>query len=365
MMKRYQAITLFSLTLIFVIFLFTSPSIDNIFVRVNDFTIILTNYSAKITSIGQWSGQVTAENTVIVKHPQPRIEPGIMFLQTSTELNPSPLVTCSIESAARLNPNKPVYYFMRGFTGKVSAYREPEYKSIRLLSSFKNVIILPLNPKELFSNTPLAGWYEKVDPSNEEHWLHVLADGCRIALLWKYGGIYLDTDIISLKPLEFRNFLCEQSSNYANNAALGFNRSHSFTKMCLRDFVDKYNGAAWGHQGPDLMTRMLKKWCGTDNLNNFRNKDCKGIMYLSSNWFYPVPYSNWGRFFQKNTWNNNNDAIKKEFSKTSGVHIWKYMIGHQKIEIKASRSLIEYFFSEYCPSTYKSLPSQKEKPAKK
>ncbi|XP_043540070.1 alpha-1,4-N-acetylglucosaminyltransferase-like, partial [Chiloscyllium plagiosum] len=202
-------------------------------------------------------------------------------------------------------------------------------------------------------------------PSKERYWLHVLADGCRLALLWKYGGIYLDTDIISLKPLEFRNFLCEQSSNYTNNAALGFNRFHPFTKMCLRDFVDKYNGAAWGHQGPDLMTRMLKKWCGTDNLNNFRNKDCKGIMFLSNNWFYPVPFSNWRRFFQKNRWNNNNDTIEKELSKTSGVHIWKYMIGDRKIEIKASRSLIEYFFSEYCPSTYKSLPSQKEKPAKK
>ncbi|XP_048460103.1 alpha-1,4-N-acetylglucosaminyltransferase-like [Rhincodon typus] len=205
----------------------------------------------------------------------------------------------------------------------------------------------------------------QVDPSKERHWLHVLADGCRLALLWKYGGIYLDTDIISLKPLKFQNFLCEQSSNYANNAALGFNRSHSFVKMCLKDFVDKYNGAAWGHQGPTLMTRMLKKWCGTDNLNNVLNKDCKGIVFLSSNWFYPVPYPNWGRYFQKNKWNKNNDTIENEFSKTNGVHIWNYMIGHRKVEIKGSRSIIEYFFSEYCPSTYKSIPLQKEKPAKK
>ncbi|XP_072429315.1 alpha-1,4-N-acetylglucosaminyltransferase-like [Chiloscyllium punctatum] len=302
------------------------------------------------------SGQVTAENTVIVKHPHPTTEPGIMFLQSSSELNPSPLTICSIESAARLNPNKPVYYFMRGFTGKVSAYREPEYKGIRLLSSFKNVIILPLNPKELFSNTPLAGWYAKVDPSTELYWIISLSDGCRIALLWKYGGNYLDTDIISIKPLLFHNFLCAELGNYANNAALGFNRSHSFIESCLWDFVENYNGAVWGQQGPELMTRMLKKWCETDNLHNVLNKECKGIKYLSNNWFYPVPYPDWKKYFEKDTWKGNDDEIEKKFSQTIGVHFWNSLSRRHKFQIKGSRSLIEYFFYKYCPSTYETLP---------
>ncbi|XP_060689950.1 alpha-1,4-N-acetylglucosaminyltransferase-like [Hemiscyllium ocellatum] len=214
---------------------------------------------------------------MIVKGPHPTIEPGIIFLQISSELNPKPLVMCSIESAARLNPNKPVYFFMKAFTGNVSAFREPEYKAIPLLSSFKNVIILPLNFKELFNNTPLAGWYEKVDPSKEVYWIYVLSDACRMTSLWKYGGIYLDTDVISIKPLEFGNFIVAESEIYSSSAVLGFNRSHPFLENCLTDFVEKYNGADWGQQGPKLITRNLKKWCGTDNLNQFLNKECKGI----------------------------------------------------------------------------------------
>ncbi|XP_048460177.1 alpha-1,4-N-acetylglucosaminyltransferase-like isoform X1 [Rhincodon typus] len=300
------------------------------------------------------SGQVSSKNTRI-QHQHPTKEPGIMFVQTSNELDPSPLVMCSIESAARLNEKKTVYFFMRAFNGNISAYQEPEYKAIPLLSSFKNVVILPLNPKELFSDTPLAGWYEKVDPSKESYWFHVLADGCRLALLWKYGGIYLDTDIISIKPLDFKNFLCEESSNYANNAALGFNRSHSFIKSCLRDFVEDYNGADWGHQGPKLMTRMLKKWCRTDDLDYFRNRKCKGILYLSSNWFYPVPYTNWEKIFEEDTWNGNNEVIINEFSKTSGIHVWNFLSGRHKAHVKGSKSLIEYLFSKDCPTTYNSF----------
>ncbi|XP_043557633.1 alpha-1,4-N-acetylglucosaminyltransferase-like [Chiloscyllium plagiosum] len=301
------------------------------------------------------SGQVSPANTMIMKGPHPTTEPGIIFLQTSTELNPSPLVMCSIESAARLNPNKPVYFFMKAFTGNVSAYREPEYKGIPLLSSFKNVIILPLNPEELFNNTPLAGWYEKVDPSKEEYWIHVLSDGCRLALLWKYGGIYLDTDTISLKPLEFQNFIVAQSANYASNGILGFNRSHPFLENCLTDFVEKYNGAVWGQQGPTLITKNLQKWCGTDLLDQFLNKECKGIGYVPNYLFYPIPHTDWKQYFEKYRWNNNNDAVEKEFSKSNAVHVWNFLSGRQKYDIKGSQSLIEYFYQKYCPSTYGTL----------
>ncbi|GCC21225.1 hypothetical protein chiPu_0019692 [Chiloscyllium punctatum] len=319
----------------------------------------LGNSSSKPAEASQMklttSGLVSTESTSIMKHLHPTTKPGIMFVQTSGELNPSPLTMCSVESAARLNPDKPVYFFMTAFNDDISKYQEPEYKGIPLLSSFKNVIILPLNPKELFNSTPLAGWYEKIDPSKETFWFHVLADGCRLALLWKYGGIYLDTDVISIKPLQFENFLCEESNNRANNAALGFNCSHSFIESCLSDFVEDYNGADWGHQGPKLMTRILKKWCGTDNLNDFLNKKYKGILYLSSNWFYPVPYTDWQRLFEEGTWNENSEEIRNEFTKTRGVHIWNFLSGRHRAHIKGSRSIIEYLFSEFCPRTYEEL----------
>ncbi|XP_041037469.1 lactosylceramide 4-alpha-galactosyltransferase-like isoform X2 [Carcharodon carcharias] len=322
--------------------------------RLDELTNNLAKYRNRMNLFHQIFSRDDPNHLVSLKAPHPSTEPGIMFVQTSDELNPSPLAKCAVESAARRNPNKTVYYFMKGFNGNISAYQKPEFNAIPLLSSIPNVVILPLNLDELFSSTRLADWYKEVDPDMEEYWIYVLSDACRIALLWKYGGIYLDTDVISLKPLEFQNFICAQSENGANGAALGFTRSHSFTEMCLTDYVENYDGEAWGHQGPDLMTRMLKKWCETDNLDNFLDKECKGILYLSSNWFYPIPYTNWEKYFERDRWNKND--IENEFSKTSGAHIWNFLSGHYETQIKGSLSLMEYFFSKYCPSTYKSLP---------
>ncbi|XP_059806196.1 alpha-1,4-N-acetylglucosaminyltransferase-like isoform X3 [Hypanus sabinus] len=131
--------------------------------------------------------------------PNKVFKAGIMFLESTDNLKLMPLAMCSVESAARLNPDKQIYYFMKGFSGNLSQYPETEYRGIHLLSKMKNIVILPLKPIELFKDTPLESWYQKVNPEREKYWAHVLADGCRLALLWKYGGIYLDTDIISLR----------------------------------------------------------------------------------------------------------------------------------------------------------------------
>ncbi|XP_067897852.1 lactosylceramide 4-alpha-galactosyltransferase-like isoform X2 [Heterodontus francisci] len=367
-MKKRHKVLLFSMLSVIgvIVYFLLNPFLNKTLLRG-----YFTNYSNHFrpNKLGKDMGQpVHTEEEKWVRHASrkdasshaaalkvlhPATEPGIMLVQTSDEMNPSPLAICAVESAAKINPDKTVYYFMKGFNMESS---EHQYQALTLLSSIKNVVILPLNLEELFSNTDLAEWYKKANPDDEMYWIHVLSDACRIALLWKYGGIYLDTDVISLKPLKFRNFICAQSRNYANGAALGFNRNHFFTRKCIKDYVDNYKGDDWGHQGPDLMSRMLREWCDTDDLDEFLDKECKGILYLSSNWFYPISYADWGKYFERGVWNKSkNNDIENKFSKTNGVHIWNYLSGGHEALIKESQSYLEYFFSNYCPSTYKSL----------
>ncbi|XP_067851755.1 lactosylceramide 4-alpha-galactosyltransferase-like isoform X2 [Heptranchias perlo] len=342
-----------------IFYLLLNSSLDKVFTLLqggfSNLSNELPNYPGRPTQGDHGSLADISSRGDGLKDPHPSTRPGIMFVQTSSELEPSQLAVCAVESAARANPKKAVYFFMKEFNGSL-VYQQPQYKAIPLLSSFKNIVILPLDLKELFSNTRLAEWYEKVNPSTEKYWIHVLSDACRIALLWKYGGIYLDTDIISLKTLEFKNFICSQSENYANSAALGFNRSHSFTHSCITDYVENYNGDNWGQQGPDLISRMFRKWCNTVNLDDYLDAECNGIHYLPQKWFYPVPYSDWKLYFVENTWKENDaSGIEREFSQTRGVHIWNFLSGGHGNQIKESRSLMEYFFSKYCPSTYKIL----------
>ncbi|XP_007909138.1 alpha-1,4-N-acetylglucosaminyltransferase-like [Callorhinchus milii] len=277
-------------------------------------------------------------------------DPGIMFVQTTNEMEPTPLALCAVESAARENPDKPVYYFMKGLSGNLSQYPFPQYFAAPMLSSIKNVVLVPLKLKALFQNTPLSFWYQQVNSSREQYWIHVLSDACRIALLWKYGGIYLDTDIISLKPLNFTNFICSQGNSIANNAALGFQNQHQFMWDCMEDFVTNYNGQIWGQQGPGLISRVLKQWCQSDNLDKLLDLQCNGISFLSPRYFYPIAFAEWQRFFQP--WNKND--IESFFPDTKGVHIWNFMNkGQQKRVVAGSGTLIERLFLKYCPTTYK------------
>ncbi|XP_048460180.1 alpha-1,4-N-acetylglucosaminyltransferase-like isoform X2 [Rhincodon typus] len=278
--------------------------------------------------------------------------PGIMFVETTDSMEPSALAVCSVESASLRNPDKPVYYFLKGFSGNLSHYPHVQYEAIHALSLLRNVTIFPLRPKALFWETPLSSWYEQVNPYWEKYWTHVLADACRLALLWKYGGIYLDTDIISLKSLGLQNFLCAEGYQTANNAALGFEKRHEFIWECMQDYVRNYEGRTWGYQGPALMSRVLKRWCQSDDLSQFFNLQCKGISYLSPNYFYPISYTSWESYFQH--WKRS--SIEPFFSQTIGAHVWNFKnVGQQKKVIAGSGTLMEYFFTQHCPVTYKLL----------
>ncbi|XP_078266078.1 alpha-1,4-N-acetylglucosaminyltransferase-like [Rhinoraja longicauda] len=302
---------------------------------------------------GYFSRNLQTEGTAATEISPLNTITQILFVESTDNVKLKPLTVCSVESAARLNPHKQIYYFMKGFSGKLSQYPELEYKSIPLLSSVKNVILLPLNSTELFEDTPLKGWHQKVNPEKERFWTHVFADGCRLALLWKYGGIYLDTDIISMRPMPFANFTCPEHAGAVSNGAIGFpHRHHPFMWNCMEDFVANYIGHVWGQQGPRLLTRVLKRWCQTDNLATFIGKECNGISLWIPDRFYPIPYPAWKKYYTP--WKKKD--IEWTFSATYGAHVWNFMNSNNKKKIVAgSGSLIEHFFQLYCPTTYKNL----------
>ncbi|XP_057226475.1 lactosylceramide 4-alpha-galactosyltransferase-like, partial [Malurus melanocephalus] len=158
--------------------------------------------------------------------PSPSPE-NVFFVETSDQINPSYLFSCSVESAARTHPGSRVVVFMQGLAGGNTTL--PSHWAFSLLSSFPNVEMGPLDPTELFSGTPLAQWYLKPQLRQEPHFLHVLADACRIVLMWKFGGIYLDTDFIVLKNLEnLTNAIGIQSHDELNQAFLSFKPKHEF-----------------------------------------------------------------------------------------------------------------------------------------
>lgn len=294
------------------------------------------------------------QNSLPVDFPCPQLAfrgilaPGnIFFLETSDRTKPSFLFMCSVESAARAHPESQVVVLMKGLHGYESGL--PRNLGISLLRCFRNVQIQPLDLKELFQGTPLAAWYLEAQNSWEPYLLPVLSDASRIALLWKFGGIYLDTDFIVLKNLRnLTNTLGFQSQYVLNGAFLAFERHHDFLALCIRDFVDHYNGWIWGHQGPQLLTRVFKKWCSIRSLKE--SHACRGVTALPAEAFYPIPWQNWKKYFE----DISPEGLARLLNDTYAVHVWNKKSQGTHLEA-TSRALLAQLHARYCPTTHEAM----------
>uniref|UniRef100_A0A8C5MD45 Alpha 1,4-glycosyltransferase domain-containing protein n=1 Tax=Leptobrachium leishanense TaxID=445787 RepID=A0A8C5MD45_9ANUR len=399
---------------------------------------------------------------------------GIIFLEITDRLDLPPLVLCSVESAARVYPDRPVAFFMQGLPDmETSDYQTQVKKKFPSLSYFQNVYLFPLRAYELFAQTPLLEWYTEVDltkekkknflaaeseklcansvfglnqyhvlawtcmedfarnynggewgyqgPSlfthvmndlcdepqfnstedvtcgnipylnpqrffpipdiawetyfevfdilptfnysyslhlwnfmnnekkrsvdpgsntlvdltKEKYRIHVTADGCRLAFIWKYGGIYFDSDTISMRPIPHKNFLAAQSEIHCANGMFGLNQYHGFAWICMEDFVKNYDGNSWGHQGPQLFTRILKYLYGVPQFNSKEDITCGSIHYLHPRRFFPIPYMDWERYYEV-------VDILPTFNDSYSVHLWNFM----------SNTLVDRLFQQYCPTTH-------------
>lgn len=275
----------------------------------------------------------------------------VFFVETSEQTSPSYLFSCSVESAARSHPTSRVVVLMKGLAkGNASL---PKHWAFSLLSCFPNVEIQPLDLTEFFSGTPLAQWFQQPQRQQEPHFLHVLSDACRIVLMWKFGGIYLDTDFIVLKNLQnLTNALGIQDDNELNGAFLSFKAKHKFMELCMQDFVQNYNGWVWGHQGPGLLTRVFKKWC---SLETIKSMSCRGVSALAREVVYPIPWQNWKKLFEAVTALELQELLKSTYA----VHIWNKLSHETKLEIP-SHALLAQLYSQFCPATYAKMKQDSE-----
>lgn len=86
----------------------------------------------------------------------------IVFIETSERVEPPPLVTCAVESAAKIYPEQPIIFFMKKLSNATQLTPNASYPAFSLLSAIDNVFFVPLDMKKLFEDTPLFSWYTKV-----------------------------------------------------------------------------------------------------------------------------------------------------------------------------------------------------------
>ncbi|KAL3531710.1 hypothetical protein ACH5RR_005231 [Cinchona calisaya] len=224
-----------------------------------------------------------------------------------------------------------------------------------LLELGYRVVALTPDLSSLFKNTPAEAWFNylrtgKIDPGKVPL-AQNLSNLIRLAVLYKYGGVYLDTDFIVLRDFSMlRNVIGAQSvdanGNWTrlNNAVLVFDKKHPLLYEFMQEFQLTFDGNSWGHNGPYLVSRVVYR-LATNTMTQDYN-----FTVLPPIAFYPVGWIGIDGFFKRPS----NPVFSKWASaklrqlnngETYGVHLWNRQTGKAKIE---EGSIIATLISDHC-----------------
>ncbi|XP_031275299.1 uncharacterized protein At4g19900-like [Pistacia vera] len=206
----------------------------------------------------------------------------------------------------------------------------------------------------LVKNTPAEVWLEdiksgKLDPGTISFTIH-LSDLVRMAILYKYGGVYLDTDFLVLKNFEgLRNAIGVQiidraSKNWksVNNALQIFDIWHPMLFQFIKEYATNFKPNIWGENGPYLLSRIIKRLdAGRSPVYN--------ISVLPRKAFYPVDWLHISRLYKKPTTEEESKWAEEtvaELSRESyAIHLWNQISRPLVIE---EGSVIERLIASHC-----------------
>ncbi|CAM0908688.1 unnamed protein product [Alopecurus aequalis] len=182
----------------------------------------------------------------------------------------------------------------------------------------------------LLDGTPAEGWLDKVSRGEVSPgsipFGQNLSNLLRLALLYRYGGVYMDADVVILRPLTgLRNAIGAQAVDAAtgdwillNNAVLVFDQGHPMLREFIAEFTATFNGDKWGHNGPDMVSRVA------DRVRHQMPE--LGVTVLPPKAFYPVDWMNVGVLFVAPKDGNGKMWVKAKMDEIKGesfgIHLW-------------------------------------------
>ncbi|CAO2043108.1 unnamed protein product [Urochloa humidicola] len=155
-----------------------------------------------------------------------------------------------------------------------------------------------------------------------------LSNLLRLALLYRYGGAYLDADVVVLRPFAgvLRNAVGAQAVDEAtgewrrlNNAVMVFDAAHPLLREFIAEFAAAFDGSKWGHNGPYLVSRVAAR------LRHHRSPGL-GLTVLPPRAFYPVHWSKIAGMFVAPRDGKGEKWVKAKVEsirgESYGIHLW-------------------------------------------
>lgn len=144
--------------------------------------------------------------------------------------------TCAIESFALLNPNLTIHVLMTGVPNVTS----PAIQTIK--KYYPNVHINQIRLGDYIATTPLENWYFCTNWNYESSAASYLEESLRLLTLLKYGGYYLDLNVIPQSAVtSYRNFVVAQDDRVAESVSvIHVDQGHPLIMAAVEEFRTNY-----------------------------------------------------------------------------------------------------------------------------
>lgn len=171
------------------------------------------------------------------------------------------------------------------------------FKDSFVKDGFKVAVVMP-NLDELLKDTPAhefaSVWFEwRKTKFYNTHYSELV----RLAALYKYGGIYMDSDIIVLKSLSSLNNSVGMEDKFPgsslNGAVMAFRKHSPFILECLKEFYLTYDETRLRWNGADLLQRVARRFWSVDNSYSKKIE----LNVQPSFFFFPICPQNISRYF--------------------------------------------------------------------
>ncbi|PWA47500.1 alpha 1,4-glycosyltransferase family protein [Artemisia annua] len=214
---------------------------------------------------------------------------------------------------------------------------------------YKVAVAMP-NLDELLKDTPThefaSVWFEwrktKFYPT---HYSELI----RLAALYKYGGIYLDSDVKVMRPLDSLSNMVgledESSDSNLNGAVMAFRKHSPFIMECLMEFYASYDDTSLRWNGADLLTRVGKKFLHEEN--GVKNQmELKLQPFFA---FFPISRKNITRYFTPpatDTERADQDVLyQKILDESLAFHFWNSLTSSI---VPEPESLVARLIDQHC-----------------
>ncbi|XP_064487757.1 lactosylceramide 4-alpha-galactosyltransferase-like [Ornithodoros turicata] len=299
----------------------------------------------KPTNASTYARNLCADNSTSPIGNHSACHKNIFFIETSSRTCLTLRQACAIESALFHNPDTSVTLLLLA-TSNVLRDFCPAVHALRQAPNFR---IRVLHLDSFMADSPLSSWYRKGTWRKSRYKISHMSDALRFLVLWKYGGIYLDLDVVVKKSLaRLPTCLGEEAPGRPVGGVMAFPPSHWFLTACLHDFAEDYRPQMWAHNGPGVIQRIIKRRACNESCSlegSVRVVD--DVVVLPPKSFYAVHWAYWKWFFDKSEAMH----VKRLTEESYLVHMWN-ALSSTTIVKTGSGSPYDLEARQNCPRSY-------------